>query len=220
VAHSLFGFDIDRAFDYENGFYLTSDVRRLGKILAQYELYKRIVGLPGEVIECGVYKAASLMRLLTFREMLETEHSRKVIAFDAFGRFPTTADEQDTEFIADFEREGGDGIGVDALERVLEHKGFGNVELVAGNINATLPDYVKRHPELRVSLLHVDVDCYEPTVTILEQLFDRLVVGGLLVLDDYASVAGETRATDEFFRERRCRLEKLPLSHKSIFVVK
>jgi hypothetical protein len=219
MAESLFGFDPDRAFEYENGFYLTSPLSRIGKLLGHYELYKRITGLPGEVVECGVYKAASLLRFLSFRELLESPDSRKVIAFDAFGRFPGAADRDDQAFIQRFEQAGGAGISVPELERVLTKKSFRNTELVPGNINQSVPAYADAHPELRIALLHVDVDVYEPTVTILNHLFDRMVPGGLVVFDDYGKVAGETRAVDELLRRRPLRLEKLPICHIPTFVV-
>jgi hypothetical protein len=220
MADPLFGFDAERAFDYENGFYLTSPLSRIGKLLGHYELYKRITTLPGEIVECGVYKAASLLRFLSFRELLESPDSRKVIAFDAFGRFPVAGDQEDRAFIQRFEQEGGEGIPVAELRRVLAHKGFRNTELVAGDINQTVPAYVKSHLELRIALLHIDVDCYEPSVTILEHLFHRIVPGGLLVLDDYGKVAGETRAVDEFLHRHPHQLQKLPICHVPTYLVR
>ncbi len=219
MAQSLFGFDPDRAFEYENGFYLTSPLARIGKLLGHYELYKRITGLPGEIVECGVYKAASLIRFLSFRELLESPDSRRVIAFDAFGRFPAVADGHDQAFIQRFEQEGGDGISVPELERVLSKKSFRNTELVPGDINQSVPAYAEAHPELRIALLHVDVDVYEATVTILNHLFERMVPGGLVVFDDYGKVAGETRAVDELLRRHPRRLEKLPICHIPAFIV-
>jgi hypothetical protein len=220
MADSYFGFDAERAFEYENGFYLTSALSRIGKLLGQYEVYKRITGLPGEVVECGVYKGASLLRLLSFRELLEAPDSRKVIAFDAFGRFPRTNDRDDNTWLEGFEREGGDGISVGELERVLARKGFRNTELVPGDINQTVPAYVASHGQLRIALLHIDVDCYEPTVTALEHLFDRVVPGGLVVFDDYGRVAGASRAVDEFLRRRPHQLEKPSVCHIPAFLVK
>jgi len=38
MGKSFLGFDTDKCWDYENGFYLTSHVTRLSKMLAQYEL--------------------------------------------------------------------------------------------------------------------------------------------------------------------------------------
>jgi len=37
---SFLGFETEKCWDYENGFYLTSHVTRLSKMLAHYELYK------------------------------------------------------------------------------------------------------------------------------------------------------------------------------------
>jgi len=216
----FFGYDTDKQWDYENGFYLTSHVKRLAKSLAHYELYKRILNLPGQVVECGVYKGASLIRLLTFREILESPHSRRIIGFDAFGKFPDQADGDDAAFIKKFEGIGGEGISRTELEAVLAYKGFGNYELVEGDIAQTLPDYLADHPELKISLLHVDVDVYNPSVVILENLFERVVTGGLIVLDDYATVAGETRAVDEFLAGRGLVINKLSLSHIPAYIVK
>ena len=81
-------YDTDKAFDYENGFYLTSKPYRMGNILAHYELYKKIIDLPGDVVELGVFKGGSLIQFATFRELLENQNSRKIIGFDVFGRFP------------------------------------------------------------------------------------------------------------------------------------
>ena len=107
MSESIFGFDTNRQWDYENGFYLTSHVTRLAKMLAHYELYKSITHLPGHIVECGVYKGASLIRFSTFREILENPYSRKIIAFDAFGKFPEQDGASDQEFVDKFEEAGG-----------------------------------------------------------------------------------------------------------------
>lgn len=220
VSEQLFGFDVDRVWDYENGFYLTSPAVRIGKLLTQYELYKTIVGLPGVVVECGVYKGASLIRWATFREFLESAHTRRIVAFDAFGKFPVSGDSLDVEFIERFEAEGGLGIPASELARVLERKGFTNCELVEGDILETVPRYVAAHPELKIALLHIDVDVYEPTMVCLRHFYERVVRGGLIVLDDYAMVAGETAAVDDFFASRDVVIEKLVISHRSTHVRK
>jgi Macrocin-O-methyltransferase (TylF) len=219
---TLFGFEVARAWDYENGFYLTSPVTRLAKALAHFELYKSIVRLPGHIVECGVYKGASLIRFATFREILESPYSRKLVGFDAFGKFPIHAvpDSHDHRFIERFERDGGHGIPADELRRVLDHKRVTHYELIEGDIVETVPTYVAQHPELKIALLHVDVDVYHPTVAILRHLWDRIVPGGLLVMDDYGTEAGETQAVDEFFAERSAVIEKLPISHIPSFIRK
>jgi len=189
-------------------------------MLAHYELYKSIVGLPGSVIECGVFKAASLLRFCNFREVLESPHSRKIVGFDTFGKFPDQDNALDQAFVRKFEAEASVGISVEELTEVLTYKKHVNVELVQGDICVTVPDYLDKHPELKISLLHIDVDVYKPSAVILKHLYERIVRGGVLVLDDYGTVEGETRAVDEFFAARSEVVEKLPISHIPAFVRK
>ncbi len=220
MSKKLFGFDIEKQWDYENGFYLTSHNKRLSKMLAHYELYKSIVGLPGHIVECGVYKGASLIRFATFREVLESAYSRKIIGFDAFGEFPKQDEADDAKFIEKFEKDGGFGITVEDLENVFTHKSIENFELIKGDVMETIPDYLLQHPELKISLLHIDVDVYRPSVFILENLYERVVRGGLVVFDDYGTVAGETKAVDEFFKGENVCIEKLSISHIPSYIRK
>jgi hypothetical protein len=216
------GLDPRHAWDYENGFYWFSDPSRLNKVFAHYELYKSILGLPGHVFELGVYKAASLIRLATFRQTLEGDHSRKIVGFDAFGRFPTAKVSlpEDLSMIHDFEGAGGEGLSTDEVGAILEAKSFRNIALVKGNVFDTLPAYLQQNPETRLALLHLDMDVKEPTVFALEELYPRVVPGGLIVLDDYNGVVGATEAVDDFVAKHRLRLEKLNFNKAPTFVRK
>jgi hypothetical protein len=73
---------------------------------------------------------------------------------------------------------------------------------VKGDIMKTLPSYVAQNPNLRIALLHIDVDIYEPSKLILEHLWDKVVSGGIVMLDDYDIIEGETLAVDEFFANK------------------
>jgi hypothetical protein len=216
-------YDVDKCWDYENGFYLTSHISRLSKALAQYELYKMVTTLPGHIVECGIYKGASFVRFATFRQILESPYSRKLIGFDAFGQFSENGEDATNQaFIRRFVAEGGDGISRDALLQVLSQKGIDNTELVEGDICTTVPQYASDHPELKIALLHVDVDVYRPTKVILESLFRSVVSGGLVLFDDYGAVLGETRALDEFLQtcQTDSLIEKLPISHVPAYIRK
>ena len=220
MSKMLFHFDIDQQWDYENGFYLTSHKSRLPKIIAHYELYKSIVNLPGQIVECGVFKGASLIRFCTFRDMLESAYSRKVIGFDAFGKFPVQEDVRDQAFVDQFEGTAGEGISMNELHDVFAYKRFENYELIQGDVSNTIPDYLENHPELKIAFLHIDVDVYKPSMEILKHLYERVVRGGLIIFDDYATIAGETLAVDEYFSGHDVLIEKLPLSHTPSFVRK
>jgi len=215
-----FGFDSEMCWDYENGFYLTSHPNRIGKLVAHYELYKKIVHLPGEILEFGVFKGASFIRLLTFRELLESTYSRKIIGFDAFGEFPLSGNKDDNKYAKHFENYAGKGISQSELETIIDFKSFNNYELMQGNIIETLPKYFEKNPQIKISYLHIDTDVYEPAKIILEHCFDRVVKNGLIVLDDYPTVLGEVNAVDEFFKDKDYVINKLSISHIPSFIVK
>jgi Macrocin-O-methyltransferase (TylF) len=204
------GRDSEEVWDYENAFYWFSHPTRLNKLIAHYELYKTITRLPGDILELGVYKAASLIRWATFRNVLENDFSRKIVGFDAFGKFPTEGLKltSDMDFIDEFESSGGEGLSKEEVASLLASKGFQNIHLRAGNIFNTLPEYISQNPATRISLLHLDTDVKEPTAFALDHLYARIVPNGIIVLDDYNSVAGETDAVDEFIARKQLHIEK------------
>jgi hypothetical protein len=172
--------DFSKAFEYENNFYLSCDNSRIAKLLAHYELYKMVVNIPGAIVECGVFKGTSLTRFATFRDLFSNSHAKKIIGFDIYGKFPETNFQEDKvprqRFI---DSAGEESIAVEQLTEVLKIKGVDkNVELVKGDILKTVPNYVNDHPELKISLLNLDTDIYEPASVILELLFPRIVRGG------------------------------------------
>lgn len=204
------GLSKSKAWDYENAFYWFSHPTRINKMLAHYELYKSIVDLPGDIFELGVYKAASLIRLATFRNLLENDYSRKIVGFDAFGKFPINNVhlKTDLDFIEAFETTGGHGLSREDVKSILADKHFHNLILNEGNVFDTLPEFLEKNPATRIAFLHLDMDVKEPTFFALDFLYDRVVPGGLIVLDDYNSVAGATEAVDDFLKTRHLRIEK------------
>lgn len=214
--------DFKKSFEYENNFYLSCDVTRISKILSHYELYKMVNDLPGSIVECGVFKGASISRFAMFREIFGSPFSKKIIGFDMFGRFPETNYEDDKHYRENFIKEAGEeGISREQLIQVLNQKGIGKyIDLIEGDINHTVPEYVRAHPELKISLLNLDTDIYEPAVTILENLYPRIVKGGILIIDDYGTFPGETKAVDDFFKGKKVKIKKFPFAMTPCYIIK
>lgn len=212
----------DDAFAHENAFYLTCQPSRMSKMIAHLDLYRRITDLPGHVVECGVFKGVSFSRFAMFRNLFEADHSRKLIGFDIFGEFPETDFEDDKPFRERFiANAGSESISAEALHQNLSGRGLGDkVELIAGDITQTVPAYVADHPELKVALLNLDTDIYEPALTILEHLYPRVVEGGVIILDDYGTFPGETKAIDEYFKGQGVRIQKFPYAVTPSYLIK
>jgi hypothetical protein len=212
----------ERAYEYENAFYLTCSPGRIGKLLAHYELYRLASSVPGAYVECGVFKGASFARFAAFRHLFETEETRRLVGFDTFDTFPDTLFEADKGRRRRFvDSAGADSVSVGQLEDLLHQKGCAaNVTLVAGDICLTVPEFVERNPEFRIALLHVDVDVFEPTDIVMRVLAPLVVPGGIIALDDYGVFPGATKAVDSYLAGRSERIRKLPHSLAPAFVVK
>ncbi len=214
--------DFDKSFEYENNFYLSSDVSRLNKPIVHYELYKKTINIPGTFAELGLFKGNSFLRFLAFRNMLESAGARKFIGFDTFGTFPEAKLENDKVMLENYLNNAGDqSISKSQLEKVLNYKGLNqNVELICGDINKTVPEFIKQNQGIKFSMIHLDVDLYEPSITCLKYMYPLLSEGGILVLDDYAVWEGETKAVDDYFADKPVEILRFPFSAAPSYIVK
>lgn len=82
----------------------------------------------------------------------------------------------------------------------------GNVNLVVGRFDQTLPAWCQTHTG-PVSLLHIDCDLYSATCDVFANLRDRIVSGTIIVFDEYWNYPGweqhEFRAWQEQARPYR-----------------
>ena len=212
--------DFDKSFEYENNFYLTSDLSRINKIVIQYQLYKKIQSISGSIVECGVFKGVSSIRFATFRKFFK-DSSKKIILFDIFGKFPDAVDPKDVKQREKFIKDAGiNSISKMQLNKVFRKKKIKNYELIKGDITKTVRDYKEKHPRLKISLLHIDVDLYEPTKIILDNFYSMISKGGIIILDDYKVFSGETRAVDEFFKDKKIKIQKFKNTKTPYYIIK
>ena len=96
----------------------------------------------------------------------------------------------------------------DEVSQIIYYKGFKNIQLISGDVFDTLAKYLSDYPETRIALLHLDMDVKEPTEYALELLYEKVVPNGLIVFDDYSTVAGESHAVDVFLKKYKLRIFK------------
>jgi predicted O-methyltransferase YrrM len=95
-------------------------------------------------------------------------------------------------------------------ERVLERfDGYEQVNLVKG----LLPQSLEGNSPEKIAYLHIDLNSSEYEIAVLDALFDRVVPGGVIILDDYewAGVYREQKIIeDQWFDARGYRVFPLP----------
>lgn len=185
--------------------------RDLPRFLSHYELFKKIVDLPGCIVELGVYRGASFF---TWSALMESfvpfDRSRKVYGFDTFEGLQDFT-EEDGKNDTTVQKEVGGYLATAAeIQTLVDMHNSDNMitgtkraNIVVGDIKETLPKFLEDHPGLKISLLHFDMDLYEPTKYALEMLYPCVLKGGIICFDEYALVPwqGETRAVDEYFEK-------------------
>lgn len=217
-------YDQKKAFEYEEGFLLTSGVTRMAKILALYEAYKMIRDVPGVVVECGVYKGLSFATLATLRSLTENSSMRKLIGFDTFDQFAFASDTRDKKLMEEIEAVSGlECISTSDLMSYLSKKGIGvseNIELVRGDICFTAKAFAKANPGTRIALLSIDVDFGEPTQAILDYLYPLVTAGGVVLIDDYGTFPSESDVIDSFLEKNGYRLRQFTFARHPCYLIK
>jgi len=211
--------EIEEAIDSELKGYEPSDIlqafpiyaRRihLKRFLAHYELFQKVIDLPGDIVELGVFHGISLMSWANFLEIrCMGDRQRRVWGFDNFSGLSKLSPEDGGEAPRVGKMPGGYAASLAAMleairifdaDRFIPHKA--RVQLVKGDICETVPQWVQYNPGVRISLLHCDCDLYKPTLTALQHLWPLVVSGGVIAFDEYGIPPweGESKAVDEFF---------------------
>lgn len=198
------------------GLYIRSSV--LAKLLYVNELYERIVGIPGVIVEFGVWWGQNLALFESLRAIYEPyNHTRKVIGFDTFAGYASTSNADGSSV---YVREGAYDVSagyehylaalLDYHERENTLAHIKKYELVKGDATVTAPEYFERHPHTIVALAYLDMQLYEPTRAALEAVRPHLVRGSVVAIDELGSsdFPGETAAVREVLGLDRYRLEK------------
>jgi len=141
----------------------------------------------GEVWECGVYKGGSALALAKLIQ--ESGKSIPLRLFDTFSGHPY----DDSRSLG--HRKGG--YSDTDYQTVAElFRPFPFVSIHRG----TIPETFTGLESSRIRLAHIDVDLYQSTKAAVEFIWPRLVLGGVLIDDDYfASECGARLAIDEYF---------------------
>ena len=181
------------------------------RLLALCDAIQYIVDqdLPGDIVECGVWRGGSMMAAAS--TLLQAgDASRRLWLFDTFDGMsePDAADidlagNPATRLLSEQDKQDAMSIWcrspLDEVKSNLASTGYpdGQMEFVAGKVEETIPGKI---PET-ISCLRLDTDWYESTMHELVHLYPRLVPGGVLIIDDYGHWQGCRRAVDEYIEK-------------------
>lgn len=174
--------------------------------------------IDGPIVECGVGEGN--FEAVCITELMGRNLTRDIYMFDTFkgltapGVNDYTAEETpfykmtNNEVVEEWNKhvvtDGLNNWCYCSLERVqdrLNEFGYDQSKLhyVAGDVMETLA--VPSNIPDQIALLRLDTDWYESSKFELQQLYSKVVSGGLIIFDDYHHWMGQKKAVDEFFVE-------------------
>lgn len=177
------------------------------------EMFDLIVEKPGDIVECGVGYGQSL---ITFGVLVKREgKGRQVYAYDSFEGFPEVHDNDKTGTNNAFKGHFKDAR-IETIKSLVRKADIEMPEFVKGFVEDTV-----QHHTGEIALLHIDLDLYEAYKVTLEQLYDKVVSGGVIAFDEYREPnwPGATKAVDEFFADKNVTINKSPFINK-YFIIK
>lgn len=205
----------------------------MSKLLARYEIFKKILNIHGSIVEVGVNAGNGTFSYAHFSAILEPyNHTRRIIGFDTFEGFTAPTQKDLIGKRIEHMREGAfNSAGyfenmLEAAKLFDENRPLGHIpkiELVKGPVKNTLKTYLDEHPELIVAMLGLDVGLEEATTPVLEMLYDRIPKGGIVTFDTIGvrGYPGQNIGLYEFFKGfSNLGIERLPFEPARTYFVK
>ena len=190
------------------------------------EFFEIVRNVNGVIVECGVGRARSLITILALNRLyksLESGYSRKVFGLDSFEGFPEPHI-YDKSKRNPKKGEWGQSPNnqfkytIDSIKEVIKNADLiesctTDLKLVKGLIE----DTTKVINVNKIAILHLDCDLFQPTLSSLNNLWGKIEIGGIVVIDDYVenqnshddTFPGVRKAINEFRKSNKDHIYKI-----------
>ncbi len=185
--------------------------------------------VPGDFVECGVWRGGSVMAMALELQQLGV-NDRQIWLYDTFeGMTPPTSKDVEAgtgvsaaQMLDSTPVDDGNNVwcvaGIDDVRTNVMSTGYPESQFtfVQGDVSRTLLESI---PD-SIALLRLDTDWYESTRSGLEILYPRLAIGGVCILDDYGHWQGARAAVDEYFAAQGHRPYMHPIDYSGRVFIK
>jgi O-methyltransferase len=149
----------------------------------------------GDFVECACYKGTSAKIICEYLDFNST--GKHYYLYDLF------------EHEKGMDHHAMPGHSKSLYEQVQQRFAeYPNVHVIQGSV----PEALLLNAPQKIAFMHLDINSAAAEIGALEILFERIVPGGMLVLDDYGWLAynAQKQAEDPFFAKRGLRVLELP----------
>ncbi len=166
--------------------------------------------LEGDFVECGVYKGGYAMAIFSYLNPLPVE--KKFWLLDTYEGLVldhlTEKEKEDQLHIkyAHYENT------YDSVSQMFKNM---PAKIIKGAVPGTLPECTAE----KVCYLSIDMNCVEPEIAAADFFWDKMVPGGVIILDDYGfkEHIEQKKAFDIFASQKKVPILQLPTGQAIIF---
>ncbi len=206
-------------------------VTPIARLYALWEAVAYIVSadIAGSIVECGVWRGGSMM--LAAKSLMESRTTdRDIYLYDTFEGLPRPDDALDTDILGNraidgwIPRRKSDESSAWAycdeaeVRRNLASTAYpeSRIKLIKGLVENTIPETAPP----AISLLRIDTDWYVSYKHVLQHLYDRVSIGGVIIFDDYGHFLGAKKAVDDFIHDRNIKIFLMRVDYSCRLAIK
>lgn len=169
--------------------------------------------VPGDLVECGVWRGGCCMLMTLTAQQLETPH-RQLWMYDTYTGMtepgPNDIKHNGEPAHDEWAKNQADDHNkwcyaqLDEVRRNMATTGYAPslFRFVQGKVEDTIPAHL---PE-RISLLRLDTDWYDSTYHELTHMYPLLSPNGVIIFDDFYFWKGQGQAAQRYFQEQNIHL--------------
>lgn len=191
-------------YDSYNNLVFSNDTRVIHKMIIKINIFSEIKDLNGDILEFGVFKGGSLALWLQLMKLYQPHSLTKIIGFDFFNHSDTlkNLNEQNKDLMNNvLSRSNETDTDINNIKIKCDNIIEDSTILIKGDAIETSKKFNDNNPGARIKLLYLDLDLGEPTFHVLKNLWDKVVIDGIILLDEYGFHKwDESNGVDDFLK--------------------
>ena len=182
------------------------DKLELSYLFSIFNLYEKVRRLPGHIVEMGVGTGRNSIIFGNLLKITSQHNNYKYFGFDTFKNYTEKEFIENPSLIKN--RNKWDGNSLQYVQDRIKNNGLENIcTFIEGDIRNTLDSFLnksnlkKSSDSFYCKLLYIDTSSYTPSKIAMEKLYDHIVPGGIISIDQRTQ-GGETNAIIDFCNDR------------------
>ncbi len=191
----------------------------LARFLTLYEVYNQTKNISGDILDIGTWKGFSFFTFVKLIKIFEPYTSTQVHCMDSFEGM-----NKSEEYLQKITGSSNkyDECSEELTKKLLDLQGLDGIGIVNRlNIIYDLEEWCNKRPWHRFKLIFLDCGIEEVLESSFRNLWDRLVPGGILLLDHFNSSASPSESNFVSKYCKNCEIKQISFSRSpSAYIVK